>query len=320
MKIQELFENRAGSLPQQIKPIKMPTPPKAPDATTPVGRTTDTGVSYKQDKYNPKLITVSNASGDYTFDGQRLVRWITPLPQYKQIHDFVKKTITVDANTTVKSANGADVTVNQKAVYDMQGNLKQGSQSMGMQAGGLGVRVSDKDGFNISYTISDVLQFRIRQNDIKAKNINPNVIKQAAAMMQKGDMASTARGFNLLNKIGDVKWLVNGKATHPTEVFAMIKNQTSEDQDVKPKIFTTPATPGDRNMFKQQKPLTDKDQIHTPSNPNYQKALKDFNKNLNMLRSTYKMLQDLGQTDPEMEKAINNLIQKGIKSGFVKGA
>ena len=32
------------------------------------------------------------------------------------------------------------------------------------------------------------------------------------------------------------------------------------------------------------------------------------------------MLQDLGQTDPEMEKAINNLIQKGIKSGFVKGA
>lgn len=224
MKIQEIFENRAGSLPQQIKPIKMPTPPKAPDATTPVGRTTDAGVSYKQDKHNPNLVTVSNASGDYTFDGQRLVRWTSPLPEYKQIHDFVNKTITVDANTTVKSANGADVTVNQKAVYDMQGNLKQGSQSMGMQSGGLGVRVSDKDGFNMSYYINDVLQFRLKQNDQKARNFNPNVIKQAAAMMQKGDINSTVRGFHLLNKIGDIKWLVNGKATHPTEVFTMIKN------------------------------------------------------------------------------------------------
>jgi hypothetical protein len=43
-------------------------------------------------------------------------------------------------------------------------------------------------------------------------------------MMQKGDTNSTVRGFHLLNKIGDIKWLVNGKATHPTEVFAMIKN------------------------------------------------------------------------------------------------
>ena len=225
MRIQELFENKAGmSVPQKIKPFKMPTPPKAPDATTPVGRTTDAGVSYTQDKHNPNLVTVSNASGDYTFDGQRLVRWTSPLPEYKQIHDFVRKTITLDANTVVKTPQGGEVAVNQKAVYDMQGNLKQGSGSTGLQAGGLGVRVNDKDGFNMSYYINDVLQFRLKQNNQKARNVNPNVIKQAAAMMQKGDVYSTVRGFHLLNKIGDIKWLVNGKATHPTEVFTMIKN------------------------------------------------------------------------------------------------
>jgi hypothetical protein len=224
MRIQEIFENRAGSLPQQIKPIKMPTPPKAPDATTPVGRTTDAGVSYKQDKHNPNLVTVSNASGHYTFDGARLVRWITPLPQYKQIHDFVNKTITLDANTVAKTENG-EVVINQKAVYDMQGNLKQGSGSVGYSAGGLAVRVSDKDGYNMSYYISDIIQFRLKSNNQKAKNVNPNVIKKAMAMMQKrGDVYSTFRGFNLLNKLGDVKWLVNGKATHPTEVATLIRN------------------------------------------------------------------------------------------------
>ena len=224
MRIQEIFENRAGQLPQKIKPFKMPTPPKAPDATTPVGRTTDAGVSYKQDKHNPNLITVSNASGDYTFDGARLVRWSSPMPEYKQTHDFVRKTISVDANTVVKTAEGGEVAINQKAVYDLQGNLKQGSQSMGMSAGGFGVQVNDKDGFNMSYYITDILQFRLKQNNLKARNSNPNVIKQAAAMMQKKDINSTVRGFHLLNKIGDIKWLVNGKATHPTEVFTMIKN------------------------------------------------------------------------------------------------
>jgi hypothetical protein len=224
MKIQEIFENRAGQLPNKIKPLKMPTPPKAPDATTPVGTTTDMGVSYKQDKYNPKHITVSSGAGSYTFDGQRLIRWVSPMPKYRQIHDFVQQTITVLANTTVQSSQGADVLVNQKAVYDMQGNIKQGTQSMGMSAGGLGVQVNDKDGFNMSYFINDTLQFRLKQNNLKAKNVNPNVIKQAVDMMQQGDINSTARGFNLLNKIGDLKWLVNGKATHPTEVFTMIKN------------------------------------------------------------------------------------------------
>lgn len=232
MKIQEIFENRAGQLPNKIKPLKMPTPPKAPDATTPVGTTTDMGVSYKQDKYNPKHITVSSGAGSYTFDGQRLIRWVSPMPKYRQIHDFVQQTITVLANTTVQSPQGADVLVNQKAVYDMQGNIKQGTQSMGMSAGGFGVQVNDKDGFNMSYFINDTLQFRLKPRPVYdrdhnkqiTKNINPNVIKQAVAMMQKGDLNSTARGFNLLNKIGDLKWLVNGKATHPTEVFTMIKN------------------------------------------------------------------------------------------------
>lgn len=220
MKIQELFES--ASVPQKIKPFKMPTPPKAPDATTSVGRTTDDGVSYQKDKTNPKLIVVSNGAGHYAFDGQRLVKWTSPMPQYKQIHDFVQRTITIDADTTVKGTQG-EVTVNQKAVYDLQGNLKQGTGSIGVSAGGLAVRVNDKDGFNLSYYITDVVQLRVKQNNRKMQNANPNSVKKAMAMMQSKDLNSVMRGFNLLNTVGDVKWLVNGKATHPNELLTMIK-------------------------------------------------------------------------------------------------
>jgi hypothetical protein len=315
MKITELLVEA----PQTIKPLKMGTPPKAPDATIPrtrTGYTTDDGVTYKQDKYNQNIIHVTTGGGTYSFDGARLIKWSSPkVAGYRQIHDLVQKTITLDATTQV-----GDVGITQGAVYDMQGKLVKGTKSIGIRSGGVATKVSDKDGYNLSYRISDTLEFRVKSNIQKAKNANPNVIKKAVAMMQKPDMYSQLRGFDLLRQIGDVKWLVNGKATNAGAVFRTLKGRANEDQDVKPKIFTTPATPGDTNMFKQQEPLTDKDKLHTPSNPNYQKALKDFNKNLSMLRSTYKMLQDLGQTDPEMEKAINNLIQKGIKSGFVKGA
>jgi hypothetical protein len=315
MKITELLVEA----PQTIKPLKMGTPPKAPDATIPrtrTGYTTDDGVPYKQDKYNQNIMHVTTGGGTYSFDGARLIKWSSPkVAGYRQIHDLVQKTITLDATTQV-----GDVGITQGAVYDMQGKLVKGTKSIGIRSGGVATKVSDKDGYNLSYRISDTLEFRVKSNIQKAKNANPNVIKKAVAMMQKPDMYSQLRGFDLLRQIGDVKWLVNGKATNAGAVFRTLKGRANEDQDVKPKIFTTPATPGDTNMFKQQEPLTDKDKLHTPSNPNYQKALKDFNKNLSMLRSTYKMLQDLGQTDPEMEKAINNLIQKGIKSGFVKGA
>ena len=315
MKITELIVEA----PQTIKPLKMGTPPKAPDTTIPrtrTGHTTNDGVTYKQDKYNQNIMHVTTGGGTYSFDGARLIKWSSPkVAGYRQIHDLVQKTITLDATTQV-----GDVGITQGAVYDMQGKLVKGTSSTGFSSGDLAVKVSDKDGFNLAYYITDQVQFRVKQNDIKAKNVNMNVLNKAAEMLKSGNLHATGRAFNLLNKIGDVKWLVNGKATNSSQVLAMFKNKANEDSLDDYNYFKEPATPGDINKFKQQEPLTDKDKLHTPSNPKYQNALKDFNRNLSMLRSTYKMLKDLGQTDPEMEKAINNLIQKGIKSGFVKGA
>lgn len=315
MKITELLIEA----PQTIKPLKMGTPPKAPDATIPrtrTGYTTDDGVTYKQDKYNQNIMHVSTGGGTYSFDGSRLIKWSSPkVAGYRQVHDLVQKTITLDTTTQV-----GDAGITQGAVYDMQGKLVKGTKSVGVRSGGVATKVSDKDGYNISYRISDTLEFRVKSNIQKAKNANPNVIKKAVAMMQKPDMYSQLRGFDLLRQIGDVKWLVNGKATNAGAVFRTLKGRANEDSLGDYNYFKEPATPGDINKFKQQKPLTDKDKLHTPSNPKYQKALKDFNRSLNTLRSTHKMIKDLGQTDPEMEKLINDLIQKGIKSGFVKGA
>jgi hypothetical protein len=76
----------------------------------------------------------------------------------------------------------------------------------------------------MSYYITDVLQMRVKQNNRKMQNANPNSVKKAMAMMQSKDLNSVMRGFNLLNTVGDVKWLVNGKATHPNELLTMIKN------------------------------------------------------------------------------------------------
>ena len=148
---------------QKIEPIKMSNPPKAPDATIPRtrdGYTTKDGTTYKQDKYDENIMHVSNGGGTYTFDGNRLIKWTTPrIAGYRQIHNFVNKTIKVDADTTVKTPQGGEVVVSTKAVYDLEGNLQNGAE-LGLSAGGLNVGYTG-DTWKMDYVVSDNLSMHI---------------------------------------------------------------------------------------------------------------------------------------------------------------
>ena len=209
----DMLDNALGSteikeatleMPKKIKPIKMSNPPKAPDATIPRtrdGYTTDDGTVYKQDKYNENLMHVSNGGGTYTFDGSRLIRWKTPkINGYSQIHDFIKNTITVDANTSVTTKNpdfgqkpadaeilkknGIDLStsttvVDTNAVYDLKGNLIDKGE-VGVRMGGLGVSAG-ADKLKINYVISDNLSIHIAGSSKGAVGISPEQIKAVKA-------------------------------------------------------------------------------------------------------------------------------------------
>ena len=170
----------------------MSQPPKAPDATIPRsrnGHTTEDGTTYKQDKYNENLMHVSNGGGTYTFDGDRLIKWTTPkIAGYRQIHDFVRKTIKVDANTTVKSPEGADVLVSTKAIYDLDGNLQNGEE-LGLSYGGIKVGLN-KDTFTMAYTVSDNLSMHISATRGTASDKEMQNI-QAMAQDAKGVKGTT---------------------------------------------------------------------------------------------------------------------------------
>ena len=200
----ESIQEDANPAPNKIKPIKMSQPPKAPDATIPRsrdGHTKSDGTMYKQDKYNDNIMHVSNGGGTYTFDGSRLIRWKTPkINGYSQIHDFIKNTITVDANTSVTTKNpdfgqkpadaeilkknGIDLStstsvINTNAVYDLKGNLIDKGE-VGVRMGGLGVSAG-ADKLKINYVISDNLSIHIAGSSKGAVGISPEQIKAVKA-------------------------------------------------------------------------------------------------------------------------------------------
>ena len=200
----ESIQEAENPAPEKIKPIKMSRPPKAPDATIPRsrdGHTKSDGTMYKQDKYNDNIMHVSNGGGTYTFDGSRLIRWKTPkINGYSQIHDFIKNTITVDANTSVTTKNpdfgqkpadaeilkknGIDLStstsvINTNAVYDLKGNLIDKGE-VGVRMGGLGVSAG-ADKLKINYVISDNLSIHIAGSSKGAVGISPEQIKAVKA-------------------------------------------------------------------------------------------------------------------------------------------
>ena len=201
---ESIQEAKNPTVPQKITPIKMSQPPKAPDATIPRtrdGYTKSDGTMYKQDKYDDKLMHVSDGGGTYTFDGSRLIRWKTPkINGYSQIHDFIKNTITVDANTSVTTKNpdfgqkpadaeilkknGIDLStstsvIDTNAVYDLKGNLIDKGE-VGVRMGGLGVSAG-ADKLKINYVISDNLSIHIAGSSKGAVGISPEQIKAVKA-------------------------------------------------------------------------------------------------------------------------------------------
>ena len=191
----ESIQEGDNPAPNKIKPIKMSQPPKAPDATIPRsrdGHTKSDGTMYKQDKYNDNIMHVSNGGGTYTFDGSRLIRWKTPkINGYSQIHDFIKNTITVDANTSVTTKNpgpGTSTTVvDTNAVYDLKGNLIDKGE-VGVSMGGLGVSQSDKK-MKINYNVSPNLSMHIVAD---RKPVTPKVKQSMDAIVKSPNKDGTA--------------------------------------------------------------------------------------------------------------------------------
>lgn len=178
---------------QKITPLRIPTPPKAPDATIPRtrnGHTTNDGVTYTQDRYNENIMNVENAGGTFTFDGARLIRWKSPsMRGYSQIHDLVRRTIKVDANTTV-NVDGEDVLISTNAVYDLEGNLKNAGE-LGLSSGGFGVSIGKEIKFD--YTISDNLSMHFR--------LTPNEKNAQKAEKLKSQLQTSQQSNNLQSLI-----------------------------------------------------------------------------------------------------------------------
>jgi len=163
-------EEVGDSLPDKIKVIKPQNPPKAPDATIPISRngyTTDDGITYKQDKYDDKLVHVSDGGGDYTFDGARIVKWKTPrIGGLQYIYDYVLRKITVNfdtdalvpqpgSNEPIQIGTGkGDTNIGQSATYDFKGNKIADSGSVEVGAGGLSLN-KNKSGVTIKNALFD---------------------------------------------------------------------------------------------------------------------------------------------------------------------
>ena len=182
----------------------MSQPPKAPDATIPRtrdGYTTDAGITYRQDKYDDKLMHVSDGGGDYTFDGARLIKWVTPrFKGVRQIHNFVQSTIKVDANIEIKTKDGP-VMFSTDAVYDLEGNLKNAGK-FSTSSAGLGFAFGN-DEFNMDYIISDKLSIHVTGHPRKGK-VSPEQIKAINNFIPKSEKDGLKQLINFANKAKEI--------------------------------------------------------------------------------------------------------------------
>ena len=189
---------------QKITPIKMSQPPKAPDATIPRtrdGYTKSDGTTYKQDKYDDKLMHVSDGGGDYTFDGARLIKWVTPrFKGVRQIHNFVQSTIKVDADIEIKTKDGP-VMFSTDAVYDLEGNLKNAGK-LSTSTAGLGFAFGN-DEFNMDYVISDKLSIHVTGHPRKGK-VSPEQVKTINNFIPKSEKDGLKQLINFANKAKEI--------------------------------------------------------------------------------------------------------------------
>ena len=198
--VEEKVSTEVGA-PKTIKVMKPINPPKAPDSTIPRSRdgyTKKDGTTYIQDKYEDKLIHVSDGGGTYTFDGSRMIKWQTPrIKGLKFIYDYVQNKIYMDAKNEVDIKDGP-VNVDQLAAYDMKGNLIQGSGSLGIGAGGMRVSM-DKDKLSIKYNMGAGLT--VHATGSTNKKPSPEAQKLLKFALGKAKAGENVNFTDMLGKI-----------------------------------------------------------------------------------------------------------------------
>jgi hypothetical protein len=145
-------ETRGTTLPQKIDVVKMPQPPQAPTADTPDG-TDENGTRINTTPKGNR--SVKNGGGTYIFTPQgKLMLYMSPkIGGLQQTHNLIKKTVTANFGTAVDQGDG-DVNIDQKATYDMQGNLIS-DDNLSMNRGDLTVGLNKDDGASMNYRVNN---------------------------------------------------------------------------------------------------------------------------------------------------------------------
>ena len=251
--IEEKVSNEVAA-PKTIKVMKPTNPPKPPDATIPRSRdgyTAKNGTTYVQDKYDEKLMHVTNGGGTYTFDGSRMIKWQTPRIQgLKFIYDYVQNKIYLDSKNEVDIDDGS-VNIDQLAAYDMKGNLIKDSGSIGVGAGGFSVK-QDKSGVSVKNSMFDPFNdvtIVLKSNPDKVKKYGKEklqksidkylgYLKQSQMGRPMPNMDHEGR-LKQLMAVADVKFMKNGQSIPASQAIKGAKewwaslDKTNQDRNAK---------------------------------------------------------------------------------------
>tara|TARA_B100000965_G_scaffold402594_1_gene428882 strand:- start:107 stop:1492 length:1386 start_codon:yes stop_codon:yes gene_type:complete len=251
--IEEKVSNEVAA-PKTIKVMKPTNPPKPPDATIPRSRngyTAKNGTTYVQDKYDEKLIHVSNGGGTYTFDGSRMIKWQTPRIQgLKFIYDYVQNKIYLDSKNEVNIDDGT-ANIDQLAAYDMKGNLIPDSGSIGVGAGGFSVK-QDKSGVSVKNSMFDPFNdvtIVLKSNPAKVQKYGKEKLQKSMdkylGYLKQSQMGRAMPNMDhegrlkQLMAIADVKFMKNGQNIPASQAIAGAKewwaslDKTNQDQNAR---------------------------------------------------------------------------------------
>ena len=240
--------------PKTIKVMKPTNPPKPPDATIPRSRdgyTAKNGTTYVQDKYDEKLIHVTNGGGTYTFDGSRMIKWQTPrIKGLKFIYDYVQNKIYLDSKNEVNIDDGT-ANIDQLAAYDMKGNLIPDSGSIGVGAGGFSVK-QDKSGVSVKNSMFDPFNdvtIVLKSNPDKVKKYGKEKLQKSMdkylGYLKQSQMGRPMPNIDhegrlkQLMAIADVKFMKNGQSIPARQAIEGAKewwaslDKTNQDKNAK---------------------------------------------------------------------------------------
>ena len=240
--------------PKTIKVMKPTNPPKPPDATIPRSRdgyTAKNGTTYVQDKYDEKLIHVTNGGGTYTFDGSRMIKWQTPrIKGLKFIYDYVQNKIYLDSKNEVNIDDGT-ANIDQLAAYDMKGNLIPDSGTIGVGAGGFSVK-QDKSGVSVKNSMFDPFNdvtIVLKSNPDKVKKYGKEKLQKSMdkylGYLKQSQMGRPMPNIDhegrlkQLMAIADVKFMKNGQSIPARQAIEGAKewwaslDKTNQDKNAK---------------------------------------------------------------------------------------